>query len=82
MRENRKVLNARIPVRLYNIIMDIRPLFMDFEEENPNYGATTRALLHILQYYSETADYVNKMEAKERMALKMLSYFQEKRKET
>lgn len=57
----RKNVCFRLPRRLYKVIMDIRPLFFDWNEKNPVRGAKTRALEYIIQYYMESEDYQRKV---------------------
>lgn len=61
--------------------MDIRPLFLDFDEKDPTRGATTRAVEHILQHYLESEDYAKKVQSKSALAKKWFEYLSEKDKE-
>lgn len=74
-------LSVRLPRRLYKIIMDIRPLFIDTDDRDPMRGATTRALSYILQYYMESEDYRNKLVAQQEFAKKLFHYMCEKDRE-
>lgn len=61
--------------------MDIRPLFVDWDANDPLRGATTRALEHILQYYMESEDYQKKLKTSEEFAKKFFNYLCIKDKE-
>lgn len=65
---------AYLPRRLYRILEDIAPLFKDYDLSEPKKGAITRALEHILQYYMESEDYRNKLEARGNLARKLFEY--------
>ena len=78
---NKEDLHVRLPVRLYKVIMSIRPLFINYDEKDPMRGATTRALEYILQYYMESEDYIDKICKQELKAKKMLEYMSDKEKE-
>lgn len=70
-----------LPRRLYKVLSDITPLFLDFEEKDPKRGAITRALEYILQFYMESGDYEQKIKNVERKALEFWDYLSEKDKE-
>jgi len=72
---------AYLPRRLYKVLFDISPLFLDYEMEDPRRGALTRALEHILQCYMESEDYEKKSKATERFAKRFWNYLTEKDKE-
>lgn len=74
-------LNVRLPRRLYKVIMDIRPLFIDSDEKDPIRGATTKALEHILQFYMESEDYLKKLKVRKEVARTLFYYMVEKDKE-
>lgn len=61
--------------------MDIRPLFMNFDERDANRGSITRAVEHIIQYYMESEDYIEKTKRKENLAKKLFEYMSDKEKE-
>lgn len=81
MTQKREMLHVRLPIRLYKIIMEIRPLFYDWNANNPAHGATTRAVEHILQVYFESLDYETKRQVSSRMIKNMLTYMNEKNSE-
>lgn len=60
--------------RLYKILLDISPLFLDYDSESPSRGAMTRSLEYIIQKFSETEDYQKKMRAREDLATKFFNY--------
>jgi len=61
--------------------MDIRPLFADWESDDPMRGATTRALEHILQHYMESEDYQKKIKTSKDFAKRFFNYLCVKDKE-
>lgn len=69
-----------IPRRLYKILKDISPLFLDFELNDPSRGAMTRALEHILQYYLESEEYQKQMRVRKEFAKRFFEYLCDKDK--
>lgn len=69
-----------IPRRLYKVISDITPLFLDFELDDPSRGASTRALERILQFYLESEEYQKQMKVRKEFAKRFFDYLCEKDK--
>ena len=67
-------LTVHLSRRLYKVLLDITPLFLDFDSEDPSRGAMTRALEDILQSFSESEEYTKKMRARKNLAMKFFSY--------
>lgn len=68
-----------LPRRLVRIIEDISPLFMDFDANDPERGAMTKALEHIIQQYMESEDYQNKLAVIKKIRWKVFLYTTDKR---
>jgi len=66
--------------RLYKVLKDITPLFLDFELDDPSRGAMTRALEHVIQYYLESEEYQKQMVVRGEFAKRFLDYLCEKDK--
>lgn len=60
--------------RLYKVLANIAPFFLDYEANNPRRGVMNRALGHILQYYSESEDYQRKMRSRKDIAKEFFDY--------
>lgn len=60
--------------RLYKILLDITPLYLDFDAEDPSRGASTRAIEAILQHFSESEEYTRKMRARKNLAMKFFNH--------
>ena len=74
-------LNFRLPKRLVKVIEDIAPLFKDSGLNDPNYGAMTRALEHIIQYYMESEDYLKKVKFIKQQQWEIFLHLAQKEKE-
>lgn len=60
--------------RLYKIIANITPFFLDYDANSPRRGVMNRALEYILQYYSESEDYQKKMRKRKDIAKEFYDY--------
>jgi len=81
LEKNKKRLVVYLPRRLYRILEEISPTFLDLEAENPSRGVIGKALEHILQQYMESPDYLNKMTFIKNMRWKTFIYLSEKEHE-
>jgi len=79
--KNRISISIRLPRRLYKVITDIRPLFVDWEEIDPMRGALTRALEYIIQYYMQSEDYDEKVKHSRESIKRLFDYLKDKDKE-
>lgn len=68
-----------LPRRLYRIIDDISPLFLDMETNDPERGAQTKALEHIIQQYMESEDFQKKLSTIKLFRWKTFLYISDKR---
>ena len=68
-----------LPRRLYRVIDDISPLFLDMEIDEPKRGAQTRALEHIIQQYMESEDFRKKLDIIKVFRWKIFLYMSDKR---
>lgn len=79
--KNRKRLVVYLPRRLYRILEDISPAFLDLEANDPSRGVLGKALEHVLQQYMESPDYLKKMSFIKEMRWKTFIYLSEKENE-
>lgn len=71
----------RLPMRLFKVIEDIKPLFFDWNESNPVRGARTRALEYIIQYYMESEDYRERNKRSKAQLMSILEELAKREKE-
>ena len=50
-----------ISKRLFKVLCNLSRLYRDYDLEDPSRGSLTKALEDIIQYYSESKDYREKM---------------------
>lgn len=67
-----------LPRRLYRVVEDIMPLFLDMEATDPERGAFAKALEHIIQQYMESEDYQNKLILTKKFRWKLFVYMSDK----
>jgi len=68
-----------LPRRLVRVVEDIMPLFLDLEANDPERGAMTKALEHIIQEYMESEDYYKKLATIKKLRWKIFLYVSDKR---
>lgn len=68
-----------LPRRLYRVVEDIMPLFLDMEATDPERGAFTKALEHVIQQYMESEDYRNKLILTKKFRWKLFLYLSDKK---
>lgn len=67
-----------LPRRLFRILEDITPLFLDLEAEDPKRGAMTKALEYVIQQYMESDDYRKKLVTIRKLRWKLFVYLSDK----
>jgi len=67
--------------RLYKVLCNIAPLYRDFDLPDPSRGSMTKALEDMIQFYSESKEYQNKIKKREDNVKMMFDYLCKKDRE-
>ena len=70
-----------ISKRLYKVLCNLSRLYRDYDLEDPSRGSLTKALEDIIQHYSESKDYREKMNNIEANIKSIFEYMCEKDRE-
>lgn len=64
------------PRRIFRVLLDVAPLYFDYDAEDPSRGSVSRALVDIIQRFSESENYAKKMRVRADIAKKFFNYIE------